>query len=105
MNFGNRWCEGLARHERGRADPHPIAVGRAVMVTSRRTVAGQPAGVSHAARSRTYLRLSGRTLPALGLVMSSAYMPRRKLSMGLPMRSRKAARDVTTWLRVMGVLG
>jgi hypothetical protein len=46
--------------------------------------------------------LSFVTLPAFGLVTSSAYMPCRQRSIGLPMRSRKAARDVTTWRRVMG---
>lgn len=49
----------------------------------------------------SYRRLIGSTLPAFGFGTSTAYMPARQRSIGLPMRSRKAARDVTTCLRVM----
>jgi hypothetical protein len=49
-----------------------------------------------------FLGLMGATVPDFGLGMNTEKMPLRQRSIGLPMRSRKAARDVTTCFRVIG---
>lgn len=42
------------------------------------------------------------TIPAFGFAISSAWMPWRQRSTGLPMRARKAVREAMAWRRVMG---